>query len=232
VLTVGPVGAYPVTQWLSPQGKAGNPFPYNASKAKALLTGHGWKVVPNGVSTCQNPSLCGPGIKKGQGMSFNFPYATGTSWIQSEVTQLQSNAATIGIRLNLEPKPFDQVLSVAGGNCVVAKLPCNWDMADWGGGWSFSPDYLPTGEELFLSTDPANSGGYSSATNDGMINKTLTSSNLQYMFQWQNYLSAQLPFIWQPSADYQLSEVADNLKGVTPLSPTLSINPENWYFVK
>jgi peptide/nickel transport system substrate-binding protein len=232
VLTVGPVGAFPSTQWMSPQGKRGNPFPYNPAKAKDLLTSHGWTVVPNGVSTCQNPSLCGPGIKKGQGMSFNFPYATGTSWIQSEVTQLQSNAASIGIKLNLEPKPFDQVLSVAGGNCVVAKLPCNWDMADWGGGWSFSPDYLPTGEELFLSTDPANSGGYHSPTNDAMINKTLTSSNLQYMYQWQNYLSAQLPFIWQPNADYQLSEVADNLKGVTPLSPTLSINPENWYFVK
>jgi peptide/nickel transport system substrate-binding protein len=232
VLTVGPVGSYPSTQWLSPQGMKGNPFPYNQAKAKGLLTSHGWTVVPNGVSTCQNPSRCGPGIKKGQGMSFNFPYATGTSWIQSEVTQLQSNAATIGIKLNLEPKPFDQVLSVAGGNCVVAKLPCNWDMADWGGGWSFSPDYLPTGEELFLSTDPANSGGYSSATNDAMINKTLTNGSLQYMYQWQNYLSAQLPFIWQPDADYQLSEVADNLKGVTPLSPTLSINPENWYFVK
>jgi peptide/nickel transport system substrate-binding protein len=138
----------------------------------------------------------------------------------------------VGIKLNLEPKPFDQVLAVAGGNCVVAKLPCNWDMADWGGGWSFSPDYLPTGEELFLATDPANSSGYSDATNDAMISKTLTSSNLTYMYDWQNYLSAQLPFIWQPQSDYQLSEIADNLKGVTPQSTTLSINPENWYFVK
>ena len=168
----------------------------------------------------------------GQGMSFNFPYATGQAWVQSEMTQLQSSGASIGIRLNLEPKPFNQVLAIAGGNCKVARLPCNWDVADWGLGWSFSPDYLPTGEELFLSTDPANSSGYSNATNDVMINKTLTSGNLQYMYQWENYLSAQLPFIWQPSADYQLSEVADNLEGVSPLSSTLSINPENWYFVK
>jgi hypothetical protein len=35
-----------------------------------------------------------------------------------------------------------------------------------------------------------------------------------------------------PQADYLLGEIADNLKGVTPLSPTFSINPENWYFVK
>jgi hypothetical protein len=47
-----------------------------------------------------------------------------------------------------------------------------------------------------------------------------------------DYLSSQLPMIWQPNADYQLNEIANNLKGVAPLSPTLSINPENWYFVK
>ena len=40
------------------------------------------------------------------------------------------------------------------------------------------------------------------------------------------------PMIWQPQADYLLNEIASNLKGVTPVSPTLSITPENWYFVK
>jgi peptide/nickel transport system substrate-binding protein len=231
-LTVGPVGNVPATQWLSPQGKSGNPFPFAPTKAKSLLTSHGWKVVPQGISTCINPSLCGPGIKKGQGLSFNLPYATGISWIQSEMTQLQSNAATIGIKLNLEPKPFAQVTAQAGGNCVAAKLPCNWDMANWGGGWSFSPDFAPTGEQLFLSGVVANSGGYSNPTDDAMINKTLTSSNLQYMYNWENYLSSQIPVIWQPDGDYELTEIADNLKGVTPQSTTLSINPENWYFTK
>jgi peptide/nickel transport system substrate-binding protein len=231
-LTVGPVGNTPVTSWLSPKGKAGNPFPYDPARAKSLLASHGWTVNPGGVSTCANPTLCGPGIKKGQGMSFTLPYAAGTSWIESEMTQLQSNASALGIRLNLEPKPFAQVISVAGGNCVVAKLPCNWDMANWGGGWSFSPDYEPTGEQLFLSGVVANAGGYRDPTNDSMIDKTLTSSNLAYMYTWQDYLSAQLPMIWQPEADYQLTEVAGNLKGVIPQSPTLSINPENWYFVR
>jgi peptide/nickel transport system substrate-binding protein len=231
-VTVGPVGSAPATQWLSRQGKSGNPFPFDPGKAKSLLTSHGWKVVPQGISTCINPSRCGPGIKKGQGLSFNLPYATGLSWIVSEMTQLQSNAASIGIKLNLQPKPFAQVISTAGGNCVVVKLPCNWDMADWGGGWSFSPDFAPTGEQLFLSGVVANSGGYSNPTDDALIDKTLTSSNLQYMYTWQNYLSKQLPVIWQPNADFQLTEVVDNLKGVTPQSTTLSINPENWYFTK
>jgi peptide/nickel transport system substrate-binding protein len=65
-----------------------------------------------------------------------------------------------------------------------------------------------------------------------MIDKTLTSSNLSYMYSWQDYLSKQLPFEWQPFPAYQITEVANSLKGALPQSPTLSINPENWYFVK
>ena len=232
VLTVGPVGSTPATEFLSPQAKqGGDPFPYNPGKAKNLLASHGWSVAPGGVSTCANPSLCGPGIKKGQPLSFSFLYASGTSWIQSEVTQLQSNAAAVGIKLNLNPKPFNDLGAVAG-NCVVAKLPCNWDMVSFGNGWSYSPDFLPTGDEVFLCGAINNFGGYCDPANDALIDKTLTSSNLQYMYNWQNYMTPQLPVMWAPNAATQLTEVASNLKGALPQSPTLSINPENWYFVK
>ncbi len=231
-LTVGPVAATPVTQFLSGTGKAGDPYPYNPGKAKSLLAGNGWNVVPNGVTTCTDSAKCGPGITKGTGLSFTLPYATGISWINSEMTQLQSNAATIGIKLNLKPEPFDQVTALAAGNCKVAKIPCNWDMANWGGGWSFAPDYLPTGEELFQSGAVANSGGYTDAQNDSLIAKTLTSNNVQDMYTWQDYLAPKLPMMWQPNGAYALTEIASNLRGATPQSPTLSINPENWYFTK
>jgi peptide/nickel transport system substrate-binding protein len=231
-VTVGPVGSEPATDWLSSQGKQGDPFPYSPTKAKSLLTSHGWTVNAGGVSTCSDPSKCGAGITAGSQLQFTLTYATGTQWIQDEMTQLQSNASQVGIKLNLVPKPFNQVTAASAGNCVVASLPCDWDMANWGGGWSFAPDYAPTGEELFMSGAVANSGGYKDPTNDAMINQTLTSSNLQYMYSWQNYLAKQLPFMWQTNADYQLTEIANNLKGVTPQSTTLSINPENWYFVK
>jgi peptide/nickel transport system substrate-binding protein len=231
-VTVGPVAATPATSWLSAQGRSGDPFPYNPAKAKSLLTSNGWTVVPGGVSTCTNPAACGPGITKGTALSFNFAYESGVTWVQSEMVQLQSNAAQIGIKLNLDPKPFAQVIAQAGGNCVVTKSPCNWDLANWGFGWSFSPDYLPTGEELFQCGAVSNSGGYCDKTDDSMIAQTLTSSNLQYFYQWQNYLAPQLPVEYQPNAAYTLTEVADNLKGVLPQSPTLSITPEDWYFVK
>ena len=157
--TVGPVGANPVTKYLSSKGQQGDPFAYNPGKAKELLSSHGWKVVPNGTTSCTNPSLCGTGVKQGQGLSFTLPYGTGINWIDSEMTQLKSDASAVGIQLSLQPKPFNQVTAIGGGGCVVTHASCAWDFANWGGGWIFAPDYYPTGETLFQSGSAANSPG-------------------------------------------------------------------------
>jgi peptide/nickel transport system substrate-binding protein len=230
--TVGPVPNTPKTQFLSPSAPTGDPFPFSESKAKTLLSSHGWKVTPNGTTTCTDPSKCGPGVKSGQALSFTLPFANGTAWITSEMTQLQSNAAAVGIKLNLKPEPFNTVIALAGGNCVVTKSSCNWDMANWGGGWNFAPDYQPTGEELFMCGVPANSGGYCNKQNDALINDTLTNSASSAMYKWQDFLQPQLPVEYQPNGVYELTEIKSTLRGVTPQPPTLAINPENWYFVK
>jgi peptide/nickel transport system substrate-binding protein len=235
-LTVGPVAATPATKWLSSAGRAGDPYPYNPTKAKQLLASNGWKVTPNGVSTCVKPGTgsgeCGAGITAGSALNFSFLYLSGTAWVQSEMTQLQSNSSAIGIKLNLVPKTLGDILSEVGGNCVVVKAPCNWDMANWGFGWSFSPDYLPTGDQLFQCGAVANSGGFCDKTNDSLIGQTLTNDSLSLFYKWQNYLAPKLPVIYQPNAAYTLTEVSNSLKGYFPQSPTLSITPEDWYFVK
>jgi peptide/nickel transport system substrate-binding protein len=230
-VTVGPVGNVPVTQFLSSKGKQGDPFPFSIAKAKALLSSNGWKVVPGGATTCTDPAKCGPGIAQGKTLSFNFPYASGLSWLASEMTELQSNAAEVGIKLNLQPQPINQLTAVSAANCVAVKISCDWDLANYEG-FTFSPDYLPTGDVLYKTGATSNYGAYSNAENDAMIENTLTSSNLSYMYTWQDFLATQLPFEWQPFPAYQITEVANNLKGVIPQSSTLSINPENWYFVK
>jgi peptide/nickel transport system substrate-binding protein len=234
--TVGPVGSTPVSKFLSATGRAElnsetGPYPFSIGKAKALLSSHGWTVVPGGATTCADPAMCGPGIPKGKTLSFNFPYATGLGWLASAMAALQSNAAQVGIKLDLEAKPINQITQTSLANCVVAKISCDWDFAAWGGG-TFSPDYLPTGDVYFLTGAATNSGGYSNAENDALIEKTLTSGNLSYMYAWEDYLSAQLAQEWQPEPAFQLTEIANNLKGATPQSSTESINPENWYFVK
>ena len=52
-----------------------NPYPYNLTKAKSLLTSHGWNVVPNGTTTCTSPGTganqCGAGIPSGAKLDFN-----------------------------------------------------------------------------------------------------------------------------------------------------------------
>jgi peptide/nickel transport system substrate-binding protein len=230
-VSVGPVGNVPVTKFLSPQGRKGVPYPFSIAKAKALLSSHGWQVVSGGLSSCVDPAKCGPGIAKGKTLSFNFSYATGFGWLAQEMADLQSNATQVGIRLNLQPKPITQVLATSVVNCVVGKISCDWDMANYLG-TTYSPDYLPTGELTYMTGATINPGGYSNAENDAMIEKTLTSPSLSYMYTWEDYLAMQLPVEWQPDPASQLTEVANNLKGVLPQSSTLSINPENWYFVK
>ena len=231
-MTVGPVGSNPVTSYLSAQGKKGDPFPYDPTKAKQLLSSHGWKVVPNGTSTCTNPSLCGAGVKQGQGLSFTLPYATGVNWQEAEMTQLKSNASAGRHPARpaaeaVQPGHRDRrrELQVVGSSCA-------WDFANWGGGWSFAPDYEPTGETLFQSGSAANSSGYTNSQNDNLINQTLTSSSLTPLYDWQDFLQTQLPEMWQPNGVYELTEIASNLHGVTPQAPTLYLTPENWYFTK
>jgi peptide/nickel transport system substrate-binding protein len=189
-------------------------------------------VVANGTTTCVNASLCGTGITKGTALNFTMAYASGQAWIADEMTQLQSAEAGVGIKLNLKPEPFTQVVDSDAGNCKLASLPCNWDEADWGLGWSFYPDVEPTGEELFECSDPANSGGYCNKSNDSMVAATLTSSSDSLMYSWENYLAAQVPNEWQPNAPYQDTEVSNTLRGVLPQESTLMITPEYWYYVK
>jgi peptide/nickel transport system substrate-binding protein len=48
------------------------------------------------------------------------------------------------------------------------------------------------------------------------------------MSTYDDYLAQQLPVVWMPVPDQQLSEINKNLKGASPQSPLFFINPENW----
>src|SRR5215475_9382566 len=73
-------------------------------------------------------------------------------------------------------------------------------MADWGLGWSYVPDYLPTGDELFQTGSFANLGRYTNRRNDTLIKATLNNSDMQLMYRWEDYLTKQLPVVFQPDA--------------------------------
>ena len=83
----------------------------------------------------------------------------------------------------------------------------------------FSPDYYPTGEEIFQTGAGSNSGNYSDATNDANIMATNTTDvNLT---KYENYLAKQLPVVYQPNYVTQMTEIQKGLSGVTPAEPAV-----------
>jgi peptide/nickel transport system substrate-binding protein len=111
--TYGPVPLVPASVFISPQQKQ-NPYPYNPPDAIALLSGHGWRIVPGGTSTCQRPgpgaSECGAGIAAGAKLSFSLQYANSVEGVTEETAALQSAFAQAGIKLALAGAPFSTVV--------------------------------------------------------------------------------------------------------------------------
>ena len=69
------------------------------------------------------------------------------------------------------------------------------------------------------------------ATNDANINATHTISGTAVLYKYENYFAKQLPDVWQPNPDFQISAISTHLKGVTQ-SPLLNFTPENWKLSK
>jgi peptide/nickel transport system substrate-binding protein len=235
-LSTSVVGGYPRTKYLSPKAGQGDPYPYNPVAAKLALTQHGWNVQAGGTTTCTSPGngahQCGTGVAKGAQLTFTVDYATGLAWLEAELLQLKSNALDLGIHIDLKGMSFNDVVGMAAGDCGPSNRgPCPWELADWGNGWTYVPDYLPTGDELFGTGSVANLGHYSLKANDRLIAATLKSSDIHLMWRWEDFLTPKLPVVLQPEAPYQLLESINSLR-IGPQSPTLLITPEDWYFVR
>jgi len=233
MVTTGPVGDAPVTKYLSPQVKKGDPFPFSVQQAHNLLASHGWKVIAGGQTFCTNPGTgtgeCGPGVKAGTKLNLTMLYASGNAWVEAAMLQLKQNANNVGIQIALTQESFNGVLGVVESTC--SKPSCQWELANWGEGWSYVPDYLPTGDELFGTGSAGNLGHYSDPKNDRYIQLSIQSAKLSLMYQWENYLVSQVPVMYEPAAPAALVETVDNLR-IGPLDPTLAIAPETWYFVR
>jgi peptide/nickel transport system substrate-binding protein len=226
--TYGPVPIKPANNFASPQ-EANNPYPFSPSNSAKLLKSHGWNVKPGGISTCAKPgtgaSECGAGIPKGRKLIFNLQYISGLTYVAVEMAQLKTNLALDGAQLNLTTAPFDTILS----NMVACPVgpTCTWQFENWGQGWSYGPDYYPTGESIFATGVGMNGGSYTNATNDANINATHVISGTAVLYKYENYLTKQLPDVWQANPDFQISEISTKLKGVTQ-SPILNFTPEFW----
>ena len=227
-----PVPVVPPSKWLSPKAKQGTPYPFSISNAKALLTQHGW-TEQGGVMTCTKPGTgsgqCGQGIKAGSKLSFAYHYASGTQSLSQEMQQYKSDAAQAGIQLNMKVEPFNSVIGESVP-CKPTDASCSWQISNWGGGWIYAPDYLPSGEDLFTTGAGSNSGSYSNATMDRLIRATEQQNGVAPMYRYQDYASQQLPVIFQANP-YTVAAISNHVGGVNS-NPLTSIVPEYWYVTK
>jgi peptide/nickel transport system substrate-binding protein len=226
--TYGPIPTTVSNQFVSPQAKT-NPYPYSVSRARSLLSAHGWAVHPNGSSTCKNPGTgagqCGAGISGGSGLSFKLIYATGSVATADEMAVLRSSASQAGIDLTVVQEPFSTVTTTIYGCDSSTGAGCSWQMgAD--SGWEYYA--YPSGEQLFKTGGSGNSGGYSNPEADTLINATLTQPGLAPIFKYENYLAKNVPVIYLPTPTYQITVYKSNLKGVLPQDPSLNLYPETW----
>jgi peptide/nickel transport system substrate-binding protein len=225
----GPVPTKPGT-WTSPTESV-NPYPYSVARATALLKDHGWTVVPNGTSVCARPGTgsadCGAGIPKGTPLKLSMQFSSGVPEQAQEVDAEKAAWSQVGINVSLSEASFTEVYGAA----VLCTTGCAWEMQYWAG-WSFEPDFYPTGDEIFATGAESNPGDYSNAVNDQNIRMTETTTSKTAMYAYQDYLAKQLPVIWEPNA----SELVEVKKGfdIGSLSPNEvdGISPWDWYFTK
>jgi len=223
----GPVPTRPANNFTDAIAQT-NPYPFDPLAAIELLSANGWTVNVGGASTCTKPGVgaghCGAGIAAGAKASFKLEYVSGSALVKQEMEALKTAFSLAGLEVNLSEVPFETVIADAFSGSTTA------DMSNWGYGWIFAPDYYPTGDQVFSSGASSNGGGYSNPTNDANTTATLTSQSVTALYTYEDFLAKDLPVIWTPVADYQLSMVRNTLRGWGPQDPLLQIYPESWYF--
>jgi peptide/nickel transport system substrate-binding protein len=227
----GPIPPQPANSYVTGYQEKGV-YRFSVSKARSLLLAHGWSVPSSGAAVCSRsgtaPTDCGAGIPAGQKLSLNILYATGAAAADAEMANYKSDAASAGIVLNVTGSPIDNVISQG----VPCNKPSCWQLLTWGAGgatWTFSP--YPSGESQFETGAADNGGGYSDPAANSLIQATNYTSATSAMAQYDNYLTKQLPVIWQ-MCTYSYYAVKTNLHGVSfnVLGQFSYPTPENWYF--
>ncbi len=182
-------------------------YPYNPSKAVALLKAHGWNVVPNGTTTCANPgsgpNQCGAGIPKGTPLSFSWytlnaasgPYVPLTD---EAITSEAKQAA--GINIALHQQTFNYVASnFNDADPSVAKYTNTWGVENFNG-YTDSP--YPTQNSIFNTGGSFNSGAYSDPKMDQLIQASVYGNDPNAVTKEASYEAQALPALFLPNYDY------------------------------
>jgi peptide/nickel transport system substrate-binding protein len=216
VTAYGPTPSSPASPY-APASATKAPYPYNPAKAVSILKAHGWKVVPNGQTTCakagSGAGACGPGIPAGTPFKFvwaNQPEsASPASVLASEAIASEAKQAA-GINIQLQTKTFNFLVSEYT-NTVPAGLKHHndWGVNNYGGLYE---DYYPTNDGVLnhpgtLTTPAAgfNTGNYADPKANQLINSSVYGNSANDVKDEAAYLEQQQPVLYGPDQDWLIA---------------------------
>lgn len=202
-----------------------NPYAFNPAAGRALLISHGW--APSGSAlVCQRPgtgsSECGAGVTQGQTLRLAVTWVTGSPATTSMMTSEVAQWTKMGFAVSTNVDTPNNVIA----DCHNSSTS---DICVPGAGWTYTPSHFPSGEELFATQGAYNFGGYSDATMNALIHRSiLFSGNLN---AYATYVAQQLPVLFEPEAITTL-EVSKSLRSSLGFlqSPIGSFTPEYLHF--
>ncbi|MCI3271631.1 peptide ABC transporter substrate-binding protein [Streptomyces cylindrosporus] len=220
----GPVPQAQSSDFLSSTQKD-NPYPFSTSAAKSLLTSHGW-AEQGGVMTCTDSAKCGEGVAKGTKFEMTVLSQSGSTVTDNMMSAIQSSLAKTGIKFSIKTAPVNSVLSQTP-QCTASQSICKWQLSFFGtaGSWYFNA--FPTGDSLFQTKGGSNFGNYSDPAVDKLITASTTSSSNQAVQEYSAALAKDLPVIWLPEPDYQISVMKNGLGGFSQDS-LANFHPAQW----
>ncbi|MET9906228.1 peptide ABC transporter substrate-binding protein [Streptomyces sp. NPDC006476] len=220
----GPVPQGQASDFVSPTQKD-NPYPFSTSAAKSLLTSHGW-TEQGGVMTCTDPGRCGAGIAQGTKFEMTVLSQSGSTVTDNMMSAIQSSLAKTGIKFSIRTAPVNSVLSQTP-QCTAGQSICKWQLSFFGtaGSWYFPA--FPTGDSLFQTKAGSNFGSYSNPDVDRLITASTTSSSTRAVQDYSAALAQDLPVIWLPEPDYQISVMKKGLGGFSQDS-LANFHPAQW----
>jgi peptide/nickel transport system substrate-binding protein len=218
--TCGPVPEKPGTT-----DATGCAYKFDPAAAQQLLESHGWKVTPDGQTTCQNPAQCGEGITAGQPLTFTVTSQTGFAATTKMFAEIKSQMAKLGITLNIKEVPDSVAVTPA---CKPTDSSCSWDMSFFGSQGSWYYPAFASGERLFATGAPVNLGSYSNPDADKLIDATQFSSDESALTAYNDFLAKDLPVLWMPNPVYQNSAYRSGLQGVEPQDPMNFMYFQDW----
>jgi peptide/nickel transport system substrate-binding protein len=173
----GPVLAT-MKPFLTPAMRQGiYPVGYDPAKSRALLKQAGYRPGADGIME-----------KDGKRLSFNYLEESGTDAITELDEIVQQDFKAVGIEMNIRIMAFNQLIALMAGS------PHGWEATGVGQPVSF----YPTGENEFLKGSFQNMGGFDDPEANKLIEQTISSPDIDYLYQYETYMSTNLPAIFIP----------------------------------